>query len=455
MDQIPYLLSSYPSKLSAPPSLLPTASPSLDPTGFAQDPVGYGKPHLTSTGLDMIAQVASGSGVGGGASGSAGGAREGSMSEGGGSPISEDKKPAKVPAKRGRKKKEDPVNLDDDLEQKRKVQNRAAQRAFRERKENHVKELEDKVAEQDRMLSNYRDIIERLHVENQALRRGEQVAPTEFTLSPPPSHQNTISPPPPPAPIPAPVMTKPTSPPPVTNVLPPPPPSNIDPSISNASNPTPFSLPIPAPPIDPALSQIQPNLDFTNNAQFDFDFDAPFDFTDSVPLPPLFQDLFDTYSASLGPNPVGGSAVENGTAAAASEDHQMSEADDYCPGDEELDDEMALPNGRLPCDKPECDFSVVSCALPIPWRPPALPRETREKDTWVCKQAWAKLCSHPLFGECDVDELCHELRNFTRCSDDGRLVISKSDVCDVFRTIPARARARREQRETITSGSLV
>lgn len=45
------------------------------------------------------------------------------------------------------------------------------------------------------------------------------------------------------------------------------------------------------------------------------------------------------------------------------------------------------------------------------------------------------------------DELCTELRDRVRCSDDGRLVIPKSDVCDVFRTIPARARLRREVAE--------
>ena len=42
------------------------------------------------------------------------------------------------------------------------------------------------------------------------------------------------------------------------------------------------------------------------------------------------------------------------------------------------------------------------------------------------------------------DELCHELRDKTLCSEDGRVVITKKDVCGVFRSIPARARARRE-----------
>ncbi|KAK0207995.1 hypothetical protein DFS33DRAFT_1271363 [Desarmillaria ectypa] len=62
---------------------------------------------------------------------------------------------------------------------KRKEQNRAAQRAFRERKEKHVKDLEDKVAalearnEQTTSENeNLRDILARLQSENMALKQG-------------------------------------------------------------------------------------------------------------------------------------------------------------------------------------------------------------------------------------------------------------------------------------------
>lgn len=51
------------------------------------------------------------------------------------------------------------------------------------------------------------------------------------------------------------------------------------------------------------------------------------------------------------------------------------------------------------------------------------------------------------------DELCHELRDKTRCSDDGRLVIAKADVCAVFRSIPQRARTRRERIDLEGSGA--
>ncbi|KIO07348.1 hypothetical protein M404DRAFT_43642, partial [Pisolithus tinctorius Marx 270] len=60
---------------------------------------------------------------------------------------------------------------------KRKEQNRAAQRAFRERKEKHVKDLEDQVAaleakneEAQTENNNLRDLLSRLQQENIALR---------------------------------------------------------------------------------------------------------------------------------------------------------------------------------------------------------------------------------------------------------------------------------------------
>ncbi|TIB74868.1 hypothetical protein E3Q23_02571 [Wallemia mellicola] len=55
--------------------------------------------------------------------------------------------------------------------QKRKEQNRAAQRAFRERKEKHVKVLEDKVAQQEEENNNLRDLLSRLQQENMTLKQ--------------------------------------------------------------------------------------------------------------------------------------------------------------------------------------------------------------------------------------------------------------------------------------------
>ncbi|KAG1725556.1 uncharacterized protein EDB91DRAFT_1167942 [Suillus paluster] len=75
---------------------------------------------------------------------------------------------------------------DDSRLLKRKEQNRAAQRAFRERKEKHVKDLEDKVAaleeknkEAQNENSNLRDLLARLQEENLALKQAQ------FTFSTP------------------------------------------------------------------------------------------------------------------------------------------------------------------------------------------------------------------------------------------------------------------------------
>lgn len=75
---------------------------------------------------------------------------------------------------------------DDSRLLKRKEQNRAAQRAFRERKEKHVKDLEDKVAaleeknkEAQNENSNLRDLLARLQEENLALKQAQ------FTFSMP------------------------------------------------------------------------------------------------------------------------------------------------------------------------------------------------------------------------------------------------------------------------------
>ncbi|KAG7090702.1 hypothetical protein E1B28_009796 [Marasmius oreades] len=79
---------------------------------------------------------------------------------------------------------------------KRKEQNRAAQRAFRERKEKHVRDLEDKVAaseaKNDALASeneNLRDLLTRLQSENVALR--QQASSSSFTFTVPKSTTTT------------------------------------------------------------------------------------------------------------------------------------------------------------------------------------------------------------------------------------------------------------------------
>lgn len=144
-----------------------------------------------------------------------------------------------------------------------------------------------------------------------------------------------------------------------------------------------------------AIPETEPKLVELNFDDFQFDFDTPFDFSTAVPFPPSFQTLLSDFtqsaSSSSVPSPLSSTAITL--------DMEVDE--------DEEDPESSLPEGeggvkRLPCDKPECDFTTVSCALPSPWRPPTLKDELKSKDVWMCKQAWGKLCSHPLFSLCDI-----------------------------------------------------
>ncbi|GAA6016159.1 hypothetical protein JCM10207_004465 [Rhodosporidiobolus poonsookiae] len=379
----------------------------------------------------------------------------------------------KQPRKRGRKRIDEAAegikgsdSLDADA--KRKLQNRAAQRAFRERKEKHVADLETRVVEQENELKQFREVIRSLQAENEALRRGEQPKPTVFSPSvyaSLASEGSTASPPsilaPPDAyPADSPTDTKPVvasslspsgrtdrnasepaaaaassapsapgAPAQPLYALPPPPAPAPAPVLVDSTLPDP-PIPDPAAPL-PSLGDI----DMSALDDLTFDFDAPFDFSDSIALPPLFSSLVDDLTSTF---PSSSAAVSSSSTAAAP---APGFEDDACPlvgGDD--DDPPPLPGGRIPCDKPECDFSQVSCALPVPWRPPTT--GASDRDVWVAQKCWAKLLSHPLFAQCDSDELCQELRNKTRCSDDGRLVVSKEDVCDIFRQIPAKAKLR-------------
>ncbi|BGP23899.1 bZIP transcription factor [Rhodotorula toruloides] len=381
----------------------------------------------------------------------------------------------KQPKKRGRKRiSEDLTNIKSndslDADAKRKLQNRAAQRAFRERKEKHLADMEARVKVQNVELEELRQTIQSLVAENEALRRGEDPprtvlpASTIYTnhvlkgdsfsspssISSAPAHVDRSA---------SPIERKP--------VIPPSPP--VDPISSHSAStvrqtstfapgptsaaflPQPYSDPPPIPasqlsPRVPAAPSV-PNLfaplapgdvDLSKLDELSFDFDAPFDFSESIPLPPLFTSLLDGLDL-----PGAASASSGGDVSKVSNmsSSVISEIDDTCPGED--DDPPPVPNGHIPCDKPECDFTSVSCVLPIPWRPPTIAGD--DKNLWVAQKCWAKLCSHPLFAQCDTDGLCQVLRDKTRCSPDGRLVCHKGDVCEIFRSIPQKARIRQQQ----------
>ncbi|KAK4057940.1 DNA-binding transcription factor yap1 [Microbotryomycetes sp. JL221] len=421
---------------------------------------------------------------------------------------------SRKPTKRGRKRKQDDVELIDsqdlDLDTKRKLQNRAAQRSFRERKERHVADLERKVVDQTDQISALTTL---LFAENQNLRTARPIPPTSNGTLPSPQSSLHASPPLAPHEVSTAmkqnktVLSLPaaTAHEPVKNAFAPPrvveqhfqpPPRPIEPeaiqflaasaptgtaAAITASTATSHSLPRSQIPSTTATTlaieaeETKPEIDerpiatdtkdtmSSNSSSFEFDFDAPFDISDAVPLPPLFQSFLDQYDASLTNSP----NVDDDDMKHAHSSRKNSRSgevtmttdetkddtieDDACPGDYDDEEPTALSKDKLPC--PECDFSSVSCALPMPWRPPSIENNVPAKDVWVSQKAWAKLCSHPLFNQCNVDELCTELRDRTRCSDDGRLVISKMDVCQVFRSIPDRVRLRERQQEmTATSG---
>ncbi|GAA5962568.1 hypothetical protein JCM3765_003733 [Sporobolomyces pararoseus] len=393
----------------------------------------------------------------------------------------------KQPGKRGRKRiQEDSAAADTndglDADAKRKLQNRAAQRAFRERKERRVIDLEEKVNQQEAELAQCREIIDQLRRENDALRRGENPPPTPSTSVPngkstsPPDVKPAVEDTPRPSSIASPSFQ---------NILNeasdhPPPPSTSTPQFQTATpNDAPMNLPSltegassassappPVPPVE--TNQTSPNLDDLDLLKLDssFDFDAPFDFSESMALPPLFASLLDDLSLPPSTNTDNDEqpqSTENSstlTPIPQSQDQPMTFHDapssstnlkptqprtaDNCDEgmDEDDEDPPPLPLGRIPCDKPECDFTAVSCALPIPWRPPNAPTGSEDKDLWIAQKCWAKLISHPLFDRCDSDELCQELRDKTRCSDDGRLVCHKNDVCAIFRSIPQKAKLK-------------
>ncbi|KAM0788967.1 hypothetical protein ACM66B_003040 [Microbotryomycetes sp. NB124-2] len=381
----------------------------------------------------------------------------------------QDSKHTRRPGKRGRRRKEDDnlLERDDlDINTKRKLQNRAAQRNFRERKERHLHDLERKVVDQAEQISALLSVCQSLFAENQALQSGRPARPAQATNGnlPSPESASHASPPRDARTMPTSAMTLSASAststvpmstrspmldqkPHISSLSPIPPPAPTFDSMAAANATQPSSTHF-VPAIASHVEGSSPYAPVNDVSHIDFDFDAPFDIADAVPLPPLFQTFLDQYSASVAESQPSDKPDQRSTR----EQSQQSEIDsnmmeDACPG---IDDEPPpLPNGKVPC--PECDFSVVSCALPMPWRPPNIDKSIESKDVWMSQKAWAKLCSHPLFSQCDVDELCTELRDRTRCSDDGRLVISKSDVCDVFRSIPARARLREQQKEMTTA----
>jgi len=193
---------------------------------------------------------------------------------------------------------------------------------------------------------------------------------------------------------------------------------------SESTYPLPSSSAVPPPPSSSSLTATPQNpIDIDMNQLDSFDFDAPFDFSESMALPPLFASLLDDVSvppsSSNNPEETNGNSTAQTAPQSDSLDCGCGDGDETVSipqtrraskqdegnkdeGMQDEEDETTVPpNFRIPCDKPECDFTAVSCALPIPWRPPNAPLGSVDKDLWIAQKCWAKLVSHPLFNDCD------------------------------------------------------
>jgi AP-1-like factor len=53
-----------------------------------------------------------------------------------------------------------------------------------------------------------------------------------------------------------------------------------------------------------------------------------------------------------------------------------------------------------------------------------VPAPTKAK-LMTCNAVWDRICSHPKFGDIDIDGLCSELRSKAKCSDTGVLLTEK------------------------------
>ena len=361
-----------------------------------------------------------------------------------------------VKRKRGRKPSEN-------SEEKRKVQNRAAQRAFRERKEAHLREIEDKVLRQQEQILRQKELIERLMEENRLLREGKDVPETPVDLS-----------------VLQPVVELSKSPSvgllSESGTIPDaieeeemdellvndgdtasaaqsahgsPPPAEVHVDASDSSMATEPSSASSALPKSNDTNDVDDPSNETSDAFDDFkleNFNVPLDtstFAHDL-LPGVFQELFDPDLRIEPGRRFSLPRLRSNTIT------QLNSGSNATSGGGDVDmmiigppDDGSTPaeltDGEMPCL--DCDFDTMSCTLPMPWRPPAIGDHVKPDETWTCRQAWAKLVSHPLFRHCDVDELCYELKDRARCSTDGRLVVSRSAVGDIFGSLPERARA--------------
>ncbi|PPQ81178.1 hypothetical protein CVT26_010532 [Gymnopilus dilepis] len=315
---------------------------------------------------------------------------------------------------------------------KRKEQNCAAQRAFRERKEKHVKDLEDKVADleakNERALhenENLKDLLNRLQSENMALKQ------SPFTFSVP---KNAASG--------APPAESPRSP---QNLFP-----SASPSLASSSTASAQVSPKMSNPLnwssltsfDPAMLNLlddQPQPTATQGAmQMDFGFGAntglasnsPYTTIASNPMfhhaaPPHSRSSPASSSSASSPNSMFTSAASRSSPASEMSDKSMHSHDD--PG--------------CPKTKQELEQRIASEGA-SPFAPPPTASNLRKASDMTAKSdknievlsAWRSIRADPKFKDLDINELCAEFTSKARC-DGTKVVLEPQGVHSILENL--------------------
>lgn len=350
--------------------------------------------------------------------------------------VSGDEKASKVakPAPKKAGRKADPV----EPANKRKAQNRAAQRAFRERKEKHLKDLEDKIAEleSESLTANtendfLRQQVKRLQNElNQY--RAARTSQSSTNSTPASSGQFTFE---------FPFFQRT-----VFNQQSKKARSNSGDSSASSSILSPSSN-------TDSISSISSN--------------SPHEKIISTPSCPAPQKGEDTFCEQLNlacgtrldPIPKAPKSISDDTPliiSALPDDNsllsQNKSLNILSPPVFELD---FLSEYRDPVFEPE-SFSLpdltTESSIFDPLQPVKQEQEKQQADSdlqetvpansnklMTCTAVWDRISAHPKFGELDIDGLCAELRTKAKCSETGA-VLSENDVNKVLSTLESRTK---------------
>ncbi|KAI8332736.1 hypothetical protein EDC96DRAFT_526456 [Choanephora cucurbitarum] len=326
--------------------------------------------------------------------------------------LSSDQSWIRIPSKRPMKGPNEDViklpgvNSTNDLRIRRKEQNRAAQRAFRERKERYVKELEDKIKE---IKAAHAIQVAQLEKENQelksALKRLQNASPE--AASPPNKKQRkrSLSPV---GDISSPQSSGTQSPINASSINTPPAstsPRNISPGTASPMHASPINTsPTPRIPSSAvACIRDKDGISFCERLKEEVCSRA----YNQLLTEPLFDSHgFLNETISSHPVPIV-TTDEEGNECRKSEIFNKMEQD--------------LTDHFLPAQH---DASALHKA-----------------DGFIsCSEVWAKISTHPRFEEFDVDELCDEIRKRAKCSRNGP-VFEEHDVIEVLETMEAKLKS--------------